>query len=126
MTIRRTRWGKLTSHEMPIGGITSVIVRRKSVMPFATLTALGAIVTVVMRFNLLWFLVDLSAPAQTALSILSLIATVLCAIPAISRALFVDIVISQDGEPESFIVRLVPQHQGRALVRQFGKPDEGT
>jgi hypothetical protein len=125
MTIGKTRWGRLDSHELPFSRISSVIVRRKSIMPFATLTALGAIATVLIRFNLLWFLVDLSQAEQAALSTIPFIITVLCAIPTASRALFVEIAISWGGKPESFLVRFVPQQQGRALAEKFHRAAGG-
>ena len=125
MTIGKTRWGKPDSHELPLSRISSVIVRRKSVMPFATLTALGAIATVLIRFNLLWFLIDLSLAERAALSTIPFIMTVLCAIPTVSRALFVEIAISWGGKPESFLVRFVPQQQGRTLAGKFHRAEGG-
>lgn len=94
-------------------------------MPFATLTALGAIATVLIRFNLLWFLVELSQAEQAALSTIPFIMTVLCAISTVSRALFVEIAISWGGKPESFLVRFVPQQQGRTLAGKFHKAAGG-
>jgi hypothetical protein len=60
------------------------------------------------------------------LSTTALLATVLCAIPAVSRALFVDILISWGGKPKSFLVRFVPAQQGRRFAKRFQEASTGT
>jgi len=126
MTIRNTGWSKPDSHELPIRQINAVIVRRKSIVPFAAFTALAAIATVLTRYNVLWFLISLSAEEEAILSTTTFLAAVLCAIPAVSRALFVDILISWGGRPKSFLVRFVSAQQGRRLARRFQGASTGT
>ena len=99
--------------------ISAVIVRRKSVMPFAGFTVLAAIATVVIEFNALWFLVDLSTVQEATFGSVAFLATILFAIPTVAWALFVDIAISWGGRPKTFLVRFVPQQQGRNLARNF-------
>jgi len=107
------------THEISMGHVRSVIVRRKSVVPMAAFTALAAIATLASKFNLLWFLVNLSAAEEFFGGAAGLLVTILCAIPTISRALFVEVAISWRGESGSFVVRFVPQEQGKILVGRF-------
>jgi hypothetical protein len=117
MIIRKTLWGKPRSHELQQVG--AVIVRRRSVVPFAGFTALAAIATVLIRYNALWFLVSLSTVEETTFGTVAFLATVLFAIPTVAYALFVDIAITWGGTPKFLLVRWVPAKQGRSLARRF-------
>jgi hypothetical protein len=119
LLVKKIGLGRSETHELSVRRIRSVIVRRKSVVPMAAFTTLAAIATLVSRFNLLWFLVNLSAAEEFVGGATGLLATVLCAIPTISRALFVEIAISWGGESGSFVLRFVPQEQGKILVSRF-------
>jgi hypothetical protein len=112
-------WVSSNSYELPIRRIRSVIVERKSVMPFATMTTLAAIGAAVARYNSLWFLVNLSPDASGRLGAILVAASILLAVPALSRALFVNITISWDGQPSIFRIRFVSAHRGRGLARKF-------
>ncbi|HXZ98166.1 MAG TPA: hypothetical protein VED24_02235 [Candidatus Acidoferrum sp.] len=103
-----------------------MIVQRKSVVPFAAFTILSCIAAVLARYNGLWFLYNLTADEEVLLSDIALIATILLAISTISRALFVDVIISWAGRPKSFLVRFVPANQGRRLTRLFERLSIGT
>ena len=119
MTLTPRTWGKSKSHELPLKRIESVIVQRKSVVPFAGLAALSITVAFVAQLNLLWFLFPLDPPFNSVASIPAFIAAVCLAIPAVARALFVDVQIAWDGRPKSFLVRLVLAHTGIRLARRF-------
>ena len=126
MVIRNAGWSKSRSHELPLGRINSVIVERKSMVPFAALTVLTAIAAVVAKYNPLWFIISLSPDKSSVVSGVALFVTALGAIPTFSRALFVDVVISWDGRPKSFRVRLVPGGSGRRLARRFQRISAGS
>ena len=119
MTLATRRWGKSRSHELPLKRIESVIVQRKSVVPFAVLAVISGIVAFVAQFNLVWFLFPLDPPFNSVVSIPAFIAAVFSAISAVSRALFVNVRISWDGKPKSFLVRFVLARSGVRLARRF-------
>jgi hypothetical protein len=119
MTLENTRWSKHESHQFPLGDISAIIVERKTVMPFATLTVLAVIATFITKMNLLWFLVELSLFYRTELSTIALLFVILFAIPTLARSLFVNVSVSCDGRSNSFLVRFVPVRQGRRLASQF-------
>jgi hypothetical protein len=126
LTVRRSVWGRSRSHELPMQRVNAVIVQRKSIVPYAAFTILSGIAVILARYNGLWFLYNLTADEQLLLSDIALIATILLAISTISRALFVDVIISWGGRPKSFLVRFVPASQGRRLTRLFQKLTIGT
>jgi hypothetical protein len=126
LIVRDKKWGRPSSHELPIQSINAVIVRRKSIVPFAAFTALSLIAAVLTKYNSLWFLVNLTAEQEAVLSTVALAVALLCAIPTVLRALFVDIIISSAATPTPFLVRFVPARQGRGLVRRFHKVSAGA
>lgn len=119
MIIASKEWGISKSYELPIERITSVVVERKNVVPFATLTLLSAIVTVVGRYNALWFLVNLSFKNSQMLSATAFFITVLLATPTVFRVLFVRVSITWDGDPTTFRVGFVPVRPGKRLAQKF-------
>ncbi len=126
MTITADNWRKSKSHELPLNRIESVIVQRKSVVPFASLTIFAAIAAVITRFNALWFIFPLDPPRNLIFSTPPLIAAIVFAIPTLSRAFFVEVVISWEGRPKSFLVRLVPAGRGSRLARHFQRISAGN
>lgn len=126
MTVKNTVLGRSRPHELPLRRVSAVIVQRKSVVPFAAFTILSGIAAVLARYNGLWFLYSLTADEEVLLSDIALIATVLLAIPTISRILFVDVIVSWGGSPKSFLIRFVLANQGRRLTRLFQKLSTGT
>jgi len=126
MVIKKALRGKADVHELPIELVGAVIIRRKNVVPFAGFTALAAIATVLVRYNALWFLVNLTTAGEARFGTIALIATLLFAIPTVSYALFVDVAITWAGTPQSFLVRFVPTQQGRNLARRFQGASSGN
>ena len=126
MIIDESGWRTVKSHELPVKRIKSVMVERKSVIPFATITVLAVIATVVVKYNALWFLVYLEPPTVAWVSMTTLAISVVSAIPALSRAIFVNVAVTWDGEPASFRLRFVPAHSGRRLARRFLEVSTGS
>jgi hypothetical protein len=126
MIIDESSWRIITSHELPIKRIKSVIVERKSVIPFATITVLAAIATVIVKYNALWFLVNLESQTTAWMSMAALAICVVLAIPTLLRAIFVNVAVTWDGKPSSFRVRFVPIHMGRRLARRFREVSAGS
>ncbi len=125
MTLKSTGWIGSGSHELPVKRVKAVIVLRKSIVPYAAFTVLSAIAAVLMRFNAFWFLINLSPDQEALLGNIAILTTALFAVPSISRALFVDVIISWSGRPASFLVRFVPTDQGRRLTRRFNRLSSG-
>ncbi len=119
LVIDSKEWGGSKSHEVPLKRITAVVVERKSVMPFATLTILAAAAAVLTRYNALWFLVNLTRDNMVMATSAALATTVICAIPLVLRTFFVSVSISWDGDPPSFRVSFVPLRPGKRLAKQF-------
>ncbi len=117
--MKDTRWANSKSFELPVDRIRSVIVERKSVIPFATVTIVAAILTVFAKYNALWFLANFTAENSGKISTIGLLASIVCAIPTIFRALFVNVSITWDGQPATFRARLVPARLGRRLTERF-------
>lgn len=126
MILNHTVWTNSKSYELPVGRIKAVIVERKSVMPFATMTALTAVATVLAKYNAFWFLVNLTPDDIGRFSTIGLLASIVCAIPTISRALFVNVSIAWDGQPTLFQVKFLPAYLGRRLARRFQELSVGS
>lgn len=106
-------------YELPLGQVRSVIVERKSIIPFATATLLAAIIAVLSKYNALWFVINLTPGEGGQVSTVALLVSILCAIPTIARALFVNMTVRWDGEPSCFHLRFVLSRRGRHLARRF-------
>jgi len=126
MIIDESGWVNVKSHELPVKKIKSVIVERKSVIPFATITVLGAIAAAISKYNALWFLVNLSPPTEAWLSMAAIAICVISMIPTLSRTIFVNVVVTWHGEPSSFRLRFVPTHSARRLARRFLEVSTGS
>ena len=115
LTLRPRLWGKSSERRLPLRDVRTVIVERKSIMPFATLTVLSMILAVTIRYNAFWFLMDLS---HTVASDLAAISIFFFAIPTMSRVLFVNVLISSVAN-DLWRIRFVPTRSGKHLVTAF-------
>jgi len=104
--------------DVEFGDVSSVVVQRKSVVPFITSMIVAIVALAVANFNLLWFLIDLYrwrmfiTPVALPIAILSAIAIVL-------RVVFVNVTVrSRRG---TLRVRLVPSRSAQRLARQFSE-----
>jgi len=119
MVINSKEWGVSKSYQLPINRIRSVVVERKGVIPFATLTLIAAATTLMTRYNALWFLVNLTPQNAQILSSYALLVSVVSALPTLFRMLFVSVSITWDGNPTSFRVGFVPLRPGKRLAQKF-------
>ncbi len=119
MVINSKALGVSKTYQLPLNRIRTVVVERKSVIPFATLTIFAAALIGVTRYNVLWFLVNLSPAVAGFLSSAALLATIICAVPVVLRMLFVSVTITWDGDPTSFRVGFVPARPGKRLAKRF-------
>ena len=119
MVIRSEGFGSVQFREMALNKITAVVVERKSVIPFATLTILASAVTVSAWYNALWFLINLTQQDILTITSGGLSAAVVCAVPLMFRLVFVNVLVRSEGEPNALIVRFVPVRQAKRLARRF-------
>jgi hypothetical protein len=126
MIIDEASWRIAKSYELPIMRVQSVIVERRSVIPFVTIMILSAAVTVILKYNAFWFLVNLNPRIENSASIVGISVTVISAIPAILRSVFVNVQVTWDGDPSHFRLRLVPSRVGRRLANRFQELSEGS
>jgi hypothetical protein len=115
--------GSIEAHEIPFSQVSAVVVQRKSVVPFATLTILAVVVVLISKYNALWFVIDLS---RTGLLItpIAVGVAILCAIPTVLRLNFVNVSIRSSGS--LLTVRLVPIRSARKLARSFSEMSAGS
>jgi hypothetical protein len=127
MILKSLTWGNTHLYELPTNRIQTLIVQRKSVIPFAAFTVIAAVATILLRYNSLWFLVNLSAlEDRVRISMIALIICVTSAVPTLFRVLFVNVSITWDGEPTAFLVRFVSAHRGRRLAKMFREISVGS
>ncbi len=119
MVVINKALGVSKTYQLPLKRIRSVVVERKSVVPFAPLTVIAAILMVVMKYNALWFLVDLTPAVSGFLSSVALLVAIISAVPVVLRALFVNVTITWDGNPTSFRVGFIPSRSGKRLAERF-------
>ena len=119
VTIKRTLARKEETREFPIQELGAIIVRRKHVVSFAGLAFLAAVATIIVRYNALWFLINLTPAEETTLSTVTLATTMLILIPTVASILFVDVTVTWGNKPESLLLRFVPTKQARNFARQF-------
>ncbi len=119
MVVRSEGFGLVQFREMPLNKITAVVVERKGVIPFATLTILAATITALASYNPLWFLFSLTQQETLIVTTAGLSAAVVCAIPTLFRLLFVNVLVRSEGEPNALIIRFVLIRRAKRLARRF-------
>jgi hypothetical protein len=119
MVLEIRSWTSAASYELPIERIKAVVVERKSVMPFATLTVLAAAVTVLAKYNALWFIVNLAPENVGRVSSVAFLAAAVCAIPTLIRTVFVNVSVTWDGQPATFRIGFMPVSPGKHLAMHF-------
>lgn len=124
MVIDEASWRIAKTYALPIMRVQSVIVERKSVIPFATVMILSAVVAVIFKYNAFWFIVNLNPLIENSLSVVALGITLIAMIPALLRSVFVNVQVTWDGDPSYFRLRLVPIRVGRRLANRFQELSE--
>jgi len=87
-------------------------------MPVASLATLLGIIGVLVKYNALWFLIDLNQDISWKLSLFAFLPAILLAIPTIERALFVKLIIAYSNT-ETWHVNFVRLKAGRAFASKF-------
>lgn len=119
--------GFSSPQDIKFNDVASVVVERKSIVPFATLTVLAAIILAIARYNLLWFIVNVYSVQMLVIPIAPLIAlaiAILCGIPTILRLVFVNVSVSSGGG--KLMLRVVPIRSAKRLARRFSEISAGS
>jgi hypothetical protein len=119
MVIRSSVLGSLKPYEIPITTIRAVVVDRKSVVPFTAMTILAAVITVLASYNALWFLINLTSTQIELVTRVGFTVTILCAIPMMVRAMFVNVIVRSNGDAVVLMARLVPLRSAKGLAKRF-------
>jgi len=116
LTIIGIGLGSVQPREIRFGDVSSIVVQRKSVVPFTSSMILAIIVFLIAKYNLLWFVVGLFR-WEALITSVALIMAIACAIPALLRFTFVNVIVRSRREP--IVLRLVPGRCAKRLVRRF-------
>jgi hypothetical protein len=87
-------------------------------VPVASSAIMAGIISVLVKYNALWFLFDLNASISGKLSIIAFLAATLFAVPTLERVLFVNVVIAS-LDAETWRVRFVTSNAGKSLAAKF-------
>ncbi|HUO41825.1 MAG TPA: hypothetical protein VMU35_02535 [Methylomirabilota bacterium] len=118
LIIRARGWRQGLQRTMPIGNVQSVVVERKNLMPVATSATLLAIIGILVKYNALWFILDLNQNMSWKLSLFAFLPATLLAIPTVERILFVKVIIACFNK-ETWRVNLVRSSIGRDFAAKF-------
>ena len=119
MVIHSKTVGFSKTYRLPLKRIRTVVVERKSVIPFATLMIFAAGLAEVIKYNAIWFLVNFPPAVAAFLTSAAFLASIVSAVPFVLRTLFVSVTITWDGDPTSFRVGFVPIRPGKRLAKRF-------
>jgi len=106
-------------HEVPLAQVRAVLVERKSVIPFATVTVLALAVAVLVKYNPIWFVANLSDKDSTLVSLSALALSVVFAVPSILRNTFVSVSVSSESEQVPIRLGFVPSRPAKRLAKRF-------
>ncbi len=119
MVINSKAVGVSKTYQLPVNRIRTVVVQRKSIVPFVISMIFTAALAAVIKYNSLWFVIDFPPPVSEFLSSVALLTSIICAVPVLVRVLFVSVTITWDGDPTSFRVGFVPVRPGKRLAKRF-------
>ena len=118
LLVRVRGWRQGLQRTIPISNVQSVVVERKNLMPVATSAAILAIIGVLLRYNALWFILDLNQNISWKISLFAFLPATLLAIPTVERVLFVRVIIAC-FDRETWRVNFVRSSVGRDFAAKF-------
>ncbi len=119
MIINSKAIGVSKTYQLPVNRIRTVVVERKSIIPFVTLTILAAALAAMIKYNDLWFVINFPTAVAGFLSSVAFLTSIICVVPVVVRILFVSVTITWDGDPTSFRVGFMPIRPGKGLAKRF-------
>ena len=118
LMVRARGWRQGLQRTIPLNNVQSIVVERKSLIPVASSAALLGIIGVLVRYNALWFMFDLNQNISWKISLIALLPATLLAIPAVERAIFVNVIIACFNK-ETWRVSFVRSNAGRRFAGKF-------
>jgi hypothetical protein len=118
--------GSTRLHEVPITQIRAVIIERKTLIPFATVTVLAVAAAFLVKYNPIWFLVNLPDKESTLVSIAALSVAIAFALPIILRSAFVNVSVRSEGDPILVRLGFVPVRPATRLAKRFRELSAGV
>jgi len=118
MVVRTKGWRHGPQYQIPLNEVRSVVVERKSLVPVASFATLAGIIGVLVKYNALWFLFELNPDISAKISLIAFLTATLLAVPAIERALYVNVIIAS-LTAETWRVRFVTSNAGKNLAAKF-------
>ena len=118
LMIRARGWRQGFRRTIPLNIVQSVVVERKSLIPVASSASILGIIGVLVKYNSLWFLLDLNQDISWKISLIALLPAILLAIPTVERALFVNVIIASFNR-ETWRVNFVRSNVGRNFAAKF-------
>ena len=113
-------------HEIPLSHVRAVLVERKTVIPFATVTVLALALAVLVKYNPIWFLANLSDKDSTLVSLGALAFAVVFAVPTFLRSTFVSVSVTSEAEQVPVRLGFVASRPANRLAKQFRELSVGS
>jgi hypothetical protein len=123
MTVIGVGLGPPEPHDICFSDVSSVVVERKSVVPFTTVMILAIIVLLIVKYNSLWFIVDLTGVGRFIAPI-ALAVAMLCAFASAIRLMFVNVNVRWGHN--LLTMRLVSNRSAKRLARHFSEISAGS
>ena len=118
LMVKAKGWRQGVQRTIPLNDVQSVVLERKSLMPVASSAILLGIIGVFVKYNALWFLIDLNQDISWKLSLIAFLPAMLLTIPTVERALFVNLIIASFNM-ETWRVNFVRSNAGRKFAAKF-------
>ena len=113
-------------HEIPLSQVRAILVERKTVIPFATVTVLALALAVLVKYNPIWFLANLSDRDSTLVSLGALAFAIVFAVPTVLRSTFVSVSVTSEGEQVPVRLGFVASRSAKRLAKQFRELSVGS
>ena len=118
LIVRAKGWRQGLQQTIPISNVQSVVVERKNLMPVAASAIILTIIGVVIKYNVLWFMLDLNQNMCWKISLFAFLPATFLAIPSVERILFVRVTIACFSR-ETWRVNFVRPSAGRDFAAKF-------
>jgi hypothetical protein len=117
--------GSTHLHEIPLTQIRAILVERKKVIPFATITVLAVAVAILVKYNPVYFVANLSDKDSTRVSVVALGIAIASLIPVLLRSAFVNVSVRSEGEPVLVRLGFVSARSGARMAKRFRELSSG-
>jgi len=117
--------GSTHLHEIPLSEVRAVLVERKKVIPFGTITVLILAAAVLVKYNPIYFIANLSDKDSTRVSFIAIGVAIACMVPAVLRSVFVNVSVRSEGEPVLMRLGFVSARSAARMAKRFRELSAG-